>query len=221
MQIRDVAKLSALLISLLAVGFTAGCSSPSQAQSTTPSSQVLVVNTSAQPVPVVAQGTTNVNATVSNNVNALVTNAADSSGNPVPLVTDAAAYAAHHKFFNELVCKFSGGSCFTNQAFLIPANQTLVVESVTGFCNNMTATGDVIQQIAILQSVPFANGILIPGGSGTGAAPNPITFAQATKAYFASGASGNTPSFLVITSNGNSEGPNAQCIAFINGYLVQ
>jgi hypothetical protein len=219
MEIRDVAKLCALLILLVAVGFNAGCSSPSQAQSTTPSSQVLVVNTSAQPVPVVAQGTTNVNATVSNNVNALVTNASDSSGKPVPLVTDATTYAAHHDFFNQLNCKFNGVDCSTTQAFFIPANQTLVIESVTGFCNNMTVSGDVIQQVSILESVPFANAILIPGG--TGAAPNPMTFAQATKAYFPSGANGQTASFSVVTANGNTEPATAQCIAYINGYLVQ
>jgi hypothetical protein len=219
MKIRDVVRLCAVLMLLVAVGFTFGCSSPSQAQSTSPSSsQVLVVNTSAQPVPVVAQGTTNVNATVSNNVNALVTNSTASNGTLVPLVTDAATYTAHHDFFNEAVCKFSGGSCFTNQAFLIPANQTLVIESVTGFCNNMNA-GDSIQQVGIFESVPFANGILIPGGTATGTAA--LTFAQATKAYFPSGASGNTASFSVVTANGATEGANAQCAAFINGYLVQ
>jgi hypothetical protein len=219
MEIRDVAKLCALLILLVAAGFTAGCSSPSQAQSTSPSSsQVLVVNTSAQPVPVVAQGTTNVNATVSNSVNALVTNPMDTNGNPVPLVTDAATYAAHHDFFNQAVCKFNGVDCSATQAFFIPANRTLVIESVTGFCNNMNA-GDSIQQVGIFESAPFANGILIPGGTATGTAA--LTFAQATKAYFPSGANGQTASFSVVTANGATEGPNAQCAAFINGYLVQ
>lgn len=216
MEIPDVAKLCALLILVVAAGFTAGCSSPSQAQSTSPSSQVLVVNTSAQPVPVVAQGTTNVNATVSNSVNALVANSTDTNGNPVPLVTDAATYAAHHDFFNEAVCKFNGVDC-------IPANRTLVIESVTGFCNNMN-TGDSIQQVGIFESAPFANGILIPGGTvpvGTVPGVAALTFAQSTKAYFPSGANGQTASFSVVTANGATEGPNAQCAAFINGYLVQ
>ncbi len=219
MKTLNIAKLCASLILFVAVGFNAGCSSPSQAQSTTPSSQVLVVNTSAQPVPVVAQGTTNVNATVSNNVDALVTNASDSSGKPVPLVTDAATYAAHHDFFNQVNCKFNGVNCSTTQAFFIPANQTLVIESVTGLCNNMTVPGDVIEQVSIFESVPFANGILIPGG--TGSAPHPMTFAQATTAYFPSGANGQTASFSVETLNGNTEPSTAQCIAYINGYLVQ
>jgi len=221
MKIRDLARLCAVFILFVAVEFTAGCSSPSQAQSTSPSSsQVLVVNTSAQPVPVVAQGTTNVNATVSNNVNALVTNSTASNGNPVPLVTDAATYAAHHAFFNQLNCKFNGVDCSTTQAFFIPANQTLVIESVTGLCNNMNA-GDSIQQVGIFESVPFANGVLIPGGTAAAGTTAALTFAQATKAYFPSGANGQTASFSVVTTNGATENTNAQCIAFINGYLVQ
>jgi uncharacterized lipoprotein YajG len=63
MKINDAVKLCAVAIFLVAVEFTSGCGSPSQAQSTAPSSSVLVVNSQSQSVPVT--GTVSINGTPS------------------------------------------------------------------------------------------------------------------------------------------------------------
>lgn len=127
MHIRIMARACAAA-SLFALAFASGCSSPSQAQSTTPSSSVLVVNGSSQPVPVAAQGTTNVTLTnasvpVSGTVAVTGLTALNNADDPGRI-----AYQSR---------QFPGGPCAINAAFQcftfgpVPAGHRLVAQHVS------------------------------------------------------------------------------------------
>jgi hypothetical protein len=130
MKLPILAQGCAVLMLFAAVAFVEGCSSPSQAQSTNPSSsQVLVVNTAAQPVPVAAQGTANVNIS---NASLPVTGTVAVSGLTALNNADNPGRIAYQsRQYTGAPCVVSPSlQCFTFGP--IPAGHRLVVQHIAG-----------------------------------------------------------------------------------------
>ncbi len=135
-----VARTCAFLMLLFAVAVASGCSSPSQAQSTTPSSSVLVVNTSSQPVPVAAQGTANV---AISNTSVPVSGSVSISNTSVPVsgtvavsgltalnnADDPGRIAYQSRQSPGAACPIGSGLCFTFGP--VPAGHRLVVQHIS------------------------------------------------------------------------------------------
>lgn len=130
MKLPILAQGCAVLMLFVAVAFVEGCSSSSHAQSTNPSSsQVLVVNTAAQPVPVAAQGTANVNIS---NASIPVTGTVAISGlTALNNADDPGRIAYQSKQYTGAPCTINPSlQCFTFGP--VPAGHRLVVQHIAG-----------------------------------------------------------------------------------------
>ena len=201
MKIRDIAKLCASFILFVAVGFNAGCSSPSQAQSSTPSSQVLVVNPASQPVPVAAQGTANVNI----------------ANQSLPILPTF----AQNSFYANSGCRWSNNAeCQTLSPVLlsVPANQTAVFQSISGFCQLDSGAQLVYYQLSDTQNstgtlfLPASSTAPYNGGAAT-------AFNENITTYFHGGTSGVTVILDVFTTAAQT-GTNDFCSVNASGYFV-
>lgn len=200
MKIRDVAQWCAVMVALIAVTVCFGCSSPSQAQSSTPSSQVTVVNTASQPVPVAAQGTANVNIT-----------------NQAVTTVDA---SAQNSFYAAASCFWMKNTqCQVIPLLNVAANQTAVVQSISGLCQLDSGLQIVYYQLHNEQG--SGGDLFLP--------PSPVTapynggaataFNQNVTTYFHGGKSGVAIVFNAV-ANGPEVTSNDSCTVYASGYLV-
>jgi hypothetical protein len=222
MKIRNVARLCAVLLLLVAVGFSVGCSSPSQAQSTNPtSSLVTVINTTAQPVPVTGNVGISGTPAVSLSGNVPVSNPLDSGGNAIALTTIGAE--AEKSFVADQDCTFSLNICTISPLFTVPANKTAVIESVTASCFYDAST-----TLAIPHLFYSNNGSVIGGLAGPSlnlpslpatafGSLNASSFAVSVKTYIP----GGTPvSFIVHASATQTGGGSDECNVSTSGFFV-
>jgi hypothetical protein len=223
MKIRNVARLCAVLLLLVAVGFSVGCSSPSQAQSTNPSSsQVTVINTTAQPVPVAGNVGINGTPAVSVSGNVPVANPMDSNGNAIPL-TILSAEAAK-SFVADQDCTFNNTNiCTISPVFAVPAGKTAVIESVTGSCVYDASTA-----LALAHLFYLNNGSVIGGVAGPAVnlpslpatafgSLNASSFAVNLKPYIPASTAVN---FIVHASASQTQFNTDECNVSVSGYFV-
>lgn len=222
MKTRDVGRLCAVLVLLATVGFSAGCSSPSQAQSTNPtSSQVTVINTTAQPVPVTGNVGISGTPAVTVSGNALVSNPLDSGGNAIALTTIGAE--AEKSFVADQNCIFSNNICTISPLFTVPANKTAVIESVTASCFYDTGT-----TLAFAHLFYANNGSVIGGLAGPAVnlpALPAIVFGSQNSSSFAVNVKTYIPastgvSFIVHASANQTGGNSDECNVSTSGYFV-
>jgi hypothetical protein len=219
MKIREVAQWCSVLLSLAAVAFCFGCSSPSQAQSTTPSSQVLVVNSASQAVPVAAQGTASVSITNTTAIPVIPQGTANVNiANPaVPILPTF----AQDSFFATGFCRWSNASeCQTLSPVLlaVPANQTAVLQSISGFCQLDSGAQIVYYQ---LTNEANANGnFFLPSSPTTPYNSGSATsFHENVTTYLHGGTSGVNVILDVFASTGQT-GAADSCTVYASGYMV-
>lgn len=219
MKIRDIAKLCASFILFVAVGFNAGCSSPSQAQSSTPSSQVLVVNPASQPVPVAAQGTASVS--IANTTAIPVIPQGTANVNIANQSLPILPTFAQNSFYANSGCRWSNNAeCQTLSPVLlsVPANQTAVFQSISGFCQLDSGAQIVYYQLSDTQNstgtlfLPASSTAPYNGGAAT-------AFNEKITTYFHGGTSGVTVILDVFTTAAQT-GTNDFCSVNASGYFV-
>jgi hypothetical protein len=235
MKTRNVARLCAVVILLIAVGFAFGCSSPGQAQSTNPSSsQVTVVNTTAQPVPVTGNvgvsgsvpvtGNVGINGTPAVSVSGTVpvANPLDSNANPIPLTTLSAEAAK--SFVADQDCTFNNTNiCTISPVFTVPAGKTAVIESVTGSCVYDASTA-----LALAHLFYLNNGSVIGGVPGPAVnlpslpaivfgSLNASSFAVNVKTYIPASTAVN---FIVHANASQTQFNTDECNVSVSGYFV-
>jgi hypothetical protein len=190
MKIRDVARTCSVSTLLATVGFVFGCGSPSQAQSTTPSSSVVVTNTASQPVPT--------------------------------LSTDA-----QNSFYASGACNWSNSAeCQVIPLLSVTANQTAVVESVSGLCQIDSGTQIAYYQMPNEQSqkgmifLPPSGSVPYNLGTSLGSSSTAATaFNYNIKTYFHGGTSGITVFFNAFATAGETAtGDN--CLVTLNGHFA-
>ena len=190
MKIDKIIQAIAAVMTLMAVGFASGCGTSSQAQSTTPSSSVQVINTVSQPVPKISSD-------------------------------------AQNSFYASGGCNWSNAAeCQVIPLLTVAANQTAVVESVSGLCQIDSGTQIAYYQMPNEQSqkgmiflppspaVPFNIGTNL--GSNTTAT---TAFNYNVKTYFHGGTSGITVFFNAFATAGETAVGDS-CTVTLNGHFA-
>lgn len=193
-----------------------------------PTQNVLVVNGVGQPVPIAAQGTTNVAGTVSvgntPNVNVANTPNVNVANQPTVTVgnTPAAAVPVKDQYDPALQTLWS---VFKQQAttnssleveFPTPATQVVVVKHASAFCQGLPAATDMILEVLVTQGNPavISPSVFIPletkstpfGGIAVGGSPLNLTIPAASQVGL----------FVFTTTSAG----NALCELAVNGYSV-
>jgi hypothetical protein len=190
MKIDKIIQITAVCTVLVAARFASGCGTSMQAQSTTSSSSVQVVNTVAQPVPTIS--------------------------------TDA-----QNSFYASGSCNFSNAAeCQIIPLLAVTANQTAVVESVSGLCQIDSGTQIAYYQMPNEQSqkgmifLPPSATVPFNIGMNSGSSSTATTaFNYNVKTYFHGGASGITVFFNAFATAGETASGDS-CTVTLNGHFA-
>jgi len=212
--------LIAVGFSMLTIALGSLTSRPVPAQAPPPSVPVMVVNTTARPVPTSAQGTTAVAGSVgasqvgSWKVN--VANALNASNNPVPVFVQDTGAAGRYPFtVSANVLGLPNPANFVTIPGSIPGGpplQTAIIEFISAFCSNpgtpgATPTADWVAINTRLNGNVITS-YLVAYGGGSGS----LWLGQQTKIYATPG----TTIDLFPHANNGGDG----CLLTASGYLL-